>query len=146
MQERKQALRLQAPLHIRLLSFGVTLAGYVAIYLFSPERVLLLGLLIWTAVFMRGIFYSPEIIVHPNGIETQRLGIRHFTHWRDIRTIHIGDYVSQIYPKNIHPWVKYFLYSYLMITFWRSNYKEAMEVVKNNVQQAQEITPQRVYE
>lgn len=146
MPEIAQGLRLQAPLPIRLLSLGIALAGYLVIFLFLDERVFFFSFILWTAIHMRGVFYAPELTVYSTGIETQRFGIRHFTHWHDIHAIHIGEYVSQIYPKNIHPLTKYFLYSYLMIIFWRSNYKEAMEIVKNNVQQAQELKPRRVYE
>ena len=146
MQKRELTLRLQAPLHIRLLSWFMALLGYLSILLFLQDRTLFFSLIIWTAIHLRGVFYAPELTVYANGIETHRFGIRHFTHWRDIQAIHIGEYVSQIYPKNIHPATRYLLYSYLMVMFWRSNYKEAMQIVKNNVRQAQELLPQRVYE
>lgn len=146
MQIKNNGLHLQAPLKIRLISSLVAFGGYIALFLLLQDYALLFGLMFWTLVQVRGIFYAPEMIVYPNGIETKRFGIRRFTHWRDIASVRVGDYVSQIQPKDIHPLIKYFFYSYLMIMVWRSNYKEAMEVVRNNVEQAQEDSPQRVYE
>lgn len=146
MQGSGNGLRLEVPTYIRGLSIMISVFGYIAIFLWIPERILVLSLFFWTVVQLRGLMYSPEITVYENGIETSRFGVKRFTPWRDIRYVRVGQINSQIYPDGIAKFVRMFLYSNLLINAWRSNYDKAMEIVKANVEQAQETMPQRAYE
>jgi hypothetical protein len=144
MQATNEGLHLRAPLQIRLISLLIAIAGYVTIFVFLQDSTLALSIIFWTFVQIRGLFYAPEMTIYPDGIETSRFGFRRFTHWRDIASVRVGNYICQIYPKNIHPIIKYLLYSYLMIIFWRSNYKAGIAIIENNVEQTK--IPQRVSE
>mgnify|MGYP000132615237 CR=1 FL=1 len=137
---------LKIPMSVRILTFVIMIAGYSAIFLFVPERALILSLIFWTIMQFRGLLYSPNITVYENGIEANRLGIKHFTHWRDISHVRIGEINSQIHPRGINKIVKTLLYSNLLINKWRHNYDESMEIIEQNVQASQEKFPERAYE
>ena len=146
MQAVGEGVELKIPLKVRILTFLIWILGYAVIFLFFPERVWLVGSIFWTVIQLRGLLYSPEITVYENGIETDRLGIKHFTQWRDISYVRVGDINSQIHPRNINKYVKMLLYSNLLINKWRHNYEHGIEIIQQNVENAQESLPERVYE
>jgi hypothetical protein len=146
MQATGQGIRLEVPFVVRVFSLLISVLGYVLIFLFVPERAFILALIFWSTVQCRSIFYAPEITVYDNGIETNRLGIRHFTYWREIDYFRQGELHSQIYPQGINKYVRRFIYSNLLINKWRRNYTEAIDIIKRNVEEAQEALPERVYD
>jgi len=146
MQSVGDGIELKIPVKVRILTFLIWILGYAVIFLYLPERVWLVGTILWTVVQLRGLLYSPEITVYENGIQTNRLGIKHFTHWRDISHVRVGEINSQIHPDGIHKFVKMFLYSNLLINKWRHNYEQGIEIIQQNVEQAQETLPERAYE
>lgn len=146
MQGEGRGIELKIPTSIRAITLLIWIAGYSVIFLLLPPRVWVLGVILWSVMQFRGLLYSPELTVYDNGIETNRLGLKHFTHWRDISHLRVGQINSQIHPNGIHKFVKMFLYSNLLINKWRHNYAEGIEVIQQNVEQAQETFPERVYE
>lgn len=133
------------PLHIRLISAVVSIAGYWITLLYFPQNMLILGLVLWTWFVLRGLFYSPEITIHPHGLETRRLFWRHFTSWDEVAHVRFGELNTQIYPDTLHPLVKALIYNNLMIMAWRKNYKEAMALMREQLEQ-RDSRPQRAYE
>jgi hypothetical protein len=83
--------------------------------------------------------------IHPHGIETRRLFWRHFTSWDEMAHVRFGEFNSQIYPATLNPLVKILLYNNLMIMSWRKNYKEAIALMREQLEQ-RESRPQRAYE
>ncbi len=146
MQSVGEGIELKIPVKVRILTFLIWILGYAVIFLYLPERVWLVGTILWTVVQLRGLLYSPEITVYENGIQTNRLGIKHFTHWRDISHVRVGEINSQIHPDGIHKLVKMFLYNNLLINKWRHNYEQGIKIIQQNVEQAQETFPERAYE
>lgn len=146
MQAVGEGIKLKIPMSIRILTFILAIAGYAVIFLFLPERVLILSVVFWTLIQFRGLLYSPNLVVYENGIETNRLGLKHFTHWRDISYVRVGEINSQIHPNGIHKVVRMFLYSNLLINKWRHNYDEGIELIQQNVTESQEKFPERAYE
>lgn len=138
-------IQLKVPFHIRLLSVIFSIAGYYVTFLYFPSDMLLLGLIMWTWFVVRGIFYSPEMTIHPHGIETRRLWWRHFTTWDEVLHVRFGELNSQIYPNTLHPFVRGFVYNNLMIMAWRENYKEAIAYLKSKLEE-RENRSQRAYE
>jgi hypothetical protein len=140
-----KSIPLTIPLHIRLASSCLSIVGYWMTFVYFPANMLLLGLLLWTWFVLRGLFYSPEITIHANGIETRRLFWRHFTSWDELAHVRFGELNSQIYPATLHPLVSALVYNNLLVMAWRENYKEAMALIKEQLAE-RESRSQRAYE
>lgn len=123
---------------------GFLIVGFVVI-----TQVLDNSLLGWAFLFyllLRMPFYSPDIIVYQSGIKVRRFFYTNFLAWDDIAAVRIGQINAQIYPKGIPFWMRYALFDSLLISKPRTNYDEAIEIIRENRVNVESLMPQRVYE
>ena len=146
MQSATDGIRLEVPISIRMLSLLINIIGYIVIFMLVPDRAFVLALIFWSLIQFRAILYAPEMTVYKHGIETNRFGIRHFTHWHEVEHFRKGEILSQVYPSGINKHVRRFLYSNLLINKWRRNYDQAIEMIEENLEATQSDMPERVYE
>ncbi|MCA9911909.1 MAG: hypothetical protein KC496_01105 [Anaerolineae bacterium] len=132
------------PRHIKI--FWVAFAALVAMAIFwlQRENWMVWGLFIYMS--LRVPLYSPDVRIYSNGIEVSRFGYTNFLYWSDIRGVHVSKLNSQVFPKGISNWMGWLLYDFLLINFWRTNYKDAMDYIKKQVEMTQQLHQGRVYE
>jgi hypothetical protein len=131
------------PRRVKLLWIAVGITAALLIFWLQRENWLLWGLLTYMA--LRVPLYSPDVYVYSDGVEVNRFGFKNFLYWTDIRGVRVSKLNSQIFPKGIPNWIGWLLYDFLLINFWRTNYKEAMEYISDNVNTTQQLQQGRVY-
>lgn len=132
------------PRHIKI--FWLAFAAVVALLImaFLRDNWMVWGLFIYMA--LRVPLYSPDVQVFSDGIEVNRFGFKNFLHWSDIRGVRVSKLNSQIFPQGIPNWMGWLFYDFLLINFWRTNYKEAMEFIDQQAEMARQLNQGRVYE
>ena len=127
-----------------LIVVGALLFAYVGVVQILNNHPL--GWILWLYMFARIPFYSPDLVIYETGIMVDRFGVQRFLKWDDIRHIYVGKFNTLIYPQTIPQHLRIFFYNYLSINFWRTNYKEASRIIKENYLEQIENPVQRVYE
>ena len=130
-------------------SKGLVIVVAVLIGYFLNYRVLdnsILGWICLSLFLMRIPFYSPDMIVYDEGIETNRFGFKHFLKWSDIEHIRVGTINCLLRPRNIPSFVKMMFYDSILINGWHTNFSEVREKLKENQGAAGAMLPQRAYD
>ncbi len=131
------------PRRIKLFWIGLGLVVALLIFWLQRENWLLWGLVGYMS--LRVPLYSPDVYVYSDGVEVNRFGFKNFLHWTDIRGVRVSKLNSQIFPSGIPNWVGWLFYDFLLINFWRTNYKEAMDYIAEHVDTTQQLQQGRVY-
>ncbi len=132
------------PRHIKVM--WIAFAAVVALLILWLQRENWMVWALFIYMTLRVPLYSPDVQVYSDGVEVNRFGFKNFLHWSDIRGVRVSKLNSQIFPRNISNWVGWLFYDFLLINFWRTNYKDAMEYIKNHVETTQQLNQGRVYE
>jgi hypothetical protein len=92
--------------------------------------------IIWMAVFwsIQGLLLSPDMTLYADGIELSYFGLKRFIEWKDITHLHEGWKYYQISYRKKAWWLSLLtLGNPLTINSWRRNYRQAIDIIEDNV-------------